>query len=150
VSPSPRPPCRVADYAVNLGASGILLGPIFASSTHGYDTIDHFKSTNGLGTPRISMLIDAAHRRGLRVVLMRFNHVGREYPAFSAIAAGPRSTEAAWFRLTWPTDAALGQEPTMSPTMRRSRVHRQLVALNHDEPASRIRQRVMSHGSSAR
>ena len=30
------------DYAVELGASGLLLGPIFASSTHGYDTIDYF------------------------------------------------------------------------------------------------------------
>jgi hypothetical protein len=31
------------DYAVALGASGLLLGPIFAAATHGYDTIDHFR-----------------------------------------------------------------------------------------------------------
>ena len=30
------------DYAVELGASGLQLGPIFASETHGYDTTDHF------------------------------------------------------------------------------------------------------------
>src|SRR6266566_2482068 len=28
------------DYAVELGASGLLLGPIFASSTHGYETFE--------------------------------------------------------------------------------------------------------------
>ena len=31
------------DYAVELGASGLALGPIFAASTHGYDTVDHFR-----------------------------------------------------------------------------------------------------------
>ena len=28
------------DYALELGASGIALGPVFASETHGYDTTD--------------------------------------------------------------------------------------------------------------
>ena len=31
------------DYAVELGANGLSLGPIFASSTHGYDTTDHLR-----------------------------------------------------------------------------------------------------------
>ena len=57
------------DYAVNLGVSGLLLGPIFASSTHGYDTIDHFQIDKRLGDAEdFDALIDAAHRRGLRVV----------------------------------------------------------------------------------
>ena len=30
------------DYAVDLGCSGLLLGPVFAAETHGYDTVDHF------------------------------------------------------------------------------------------------------------
>ena len=30
------------DYAVELGASGLLLGPVFASRTHGYDSLDQF------------------------------------------------------------------------------------------------------------
>ncbi|MDT5323273.1 MAG: cyclomaltodextrinase / maltogenic alpha-amylase / neopullulanase, partial [Mycobacterium sp.] len=29
------------DHAVELGTSGIALGPLFASATHGYDTTDH-------------------------------------------------------------------------------------------------------------
>jgi cyclomaltodextrinase / maltogenic alpha-amylase / neopullulanase len=31
------------DHAIELGASGISLGPIFASRTHGYDTTDHYR-----------------------------------------------------------------------------------------------------------
>src|ERR1700748_2343878 len=54
------------EYAVNLGASGILLGPIFASSTHGYDTIDHFQIDPRLGNEKdFDELIAAAHRCGL-------------------------------------------------------------------------------------
>jgi glycosidase len=40
------------DYAVELGASGLLLGPIFSSSTHGYDTLDHF-SIHGNHNPGV-------------------------------------------------------------------------------------------------
>jgi cyclomaltodextrinase len=122
------------DYVVELGASGMLLGPIFASSTHGYDTIDHFEIDRRLGdSADFDEFIAAAHRRGLRVVLDGvFNHVGREFPAFRrAIAGGPHSPEASWFRLTWPADLASGQEPDYATF----EGHRQLVALNHDEPA---------------
>ena len=37
------------DYVVDMGATGLLLGPIFASSTHGYDTIDHFRIDPEIG-----------------------------------------------------------------------------------------------------
>ncbi len=37
------------DYAIELGASGLLLGPIFAAASHGYDTIDHFRIDPRLG-----------------------------------------------------------------------------------------------------
>jgi hypothetical protein len=29
------------DYLVDLGCNGLALGPVFASGTHGYDTVDH-------------------------------------------------------------------------------------------------------------
>jgi cyclomaltodextrinase / maltogenic alpha-amylase / neopullulanase len=72
------------DYAVNLGASGILLGPIFASSTHGYDTVDHFQIDKRLGDEAdFAALVKAARDRGLHIVLDGvFNHVGREHPQF--------------------------------------------------------------------
>jgi cyclomaltodextrinase / maltogenic alpha-amylase / neopullulanase len=135
------------EYAVNLGASGILLGPIFASSTHGYDTIDYFRIDPRLGDDAdFDEFIAAAHRRGLRVVLDGvFNHVGREYPAFQrAIAGGPGSPEASWFRLTWPAEAS--QKPDQEPDYATFEGHRQLVALNHDEPAVADHvARVMNH-----
>ncbi len=121
------------DYAVELGASGLLLGPIFASSTHGYDTIDHFRIDRRLGDETdFDELIAAAHIRGLRVILDGvFNHVGREFPAFQrVIADGPDSPDAKWFRLSWPADHSPGREPDY----RTFEGHRQLVALNHDEP----------------
>jgi cyclomaltodextrinase / maltogenic alpha-amylase / neopullulanase len=133
------------DYAVNLGASGILLGPIFASSTHGYDTIDHFQIDRRLGGESdFNALVKAAHDRGLRIVLDGvFNHVGREHPLFQrAIADGPHSPEATWFRPTRSADGATGEEPDYATF----EGHRQLVTLNHDEPAvADYIERVMSH-----
>jgi cyclomaltodextrinase / maltogenic alpha-amylase / neopullulanase len=122
------------DYAVNLGASGLLLGPIFASSTHGYDTIDHFRIDPRLGDEAdFEAFISSAHQRGLRVILDGvFNHVGRDCPIFQrAVAGGPGSTEASWFRLTWPPNWNPGEEPDCATF----EGHRQLVTLNHDEPA---------------
>ncbi len=119
------------DYAVNLGASGLLLGPIFASSTHGYDTTDHFRIDSRLGDDAdFDALIAAAHARGLRVVLDGvFNHVGRAHPRFQrAIASRANTDDAAWFRLAWKDD---GHEPDYASF----EGHRQLVALNHDAPA---------------
>ncbi|TWU40618.1 alpha-amylase family glycosyl hydrolase [Novipirellula artificiosorum] len=31
------------DYLVDLGVTGLLLGPIFESESHGYDTVDAFR-----------------------------------------------------------------------------------------------------------
>ena len=107
------------DYAVELGASGLLLGPIFVSSTHGYDTIDYFQIDPRLGDDAdFDALIEAAHGHGLRVVLDGvFNHVGREFPLFSrAVAAGPDAPDPAWFRLSWPADRARGRSRNMRPS----------------------------------
>jgi cyclomaltodextrinase len=89
------------DYAVELGCSGLLLGPIFAAETHGYDTVDHFQIDPRLGDQQdFDHLVAAASQRGLRIVLDGvFNHVGRSFPAFqAALAHGPGSAAAKWFR----------------------------------------------------
>ncbi|MCW1960440.1 MAG: alpha-amylase family glycosyl hydrolase [Mycobacterium sp.] len=69
------------DHAIALGTSGIALGPIFASRTHGYDTIDHYRIDPRLGDEGdFDRLVDEAHRRGLRVLLDGvFNHVSTEF-----------------------------------------------------------------------
>ncbi|NUR83765.1 MAG: alpha-amylase [Nonomuraea sp.] len=76
---------RWLDYAVGLGVSGIMLGPIFAAETHGYDTVDHFRIDPRLGDEGdFDALVEQARARGLRIVLDGvFNHVGRSF-------AGPR------------------------------------------------------------
>ncbi|MCW2509364.1 MAG: Alpha amylase, partial [Modestobacter sp.] len=122
------------DYAVELGANGLALGPVFASSTHGYDTVDHRRIDPRLGDDAdFDALVSAAHDRGLRVLLDGvFNHVGREHPAFRAVVEqGPGAPTAEWFRLRWPADPRPGTEPEYDTF----EGHGQLVALDHSSPA---------------
>ncbi|HOA88978.1 MAG TPA: alpha-amylase family protein [Propioniciclava tarda] len=65
------------DYAVNLGCSGLLLGPIFDSVSHGYDTLDHYSIDPRLGDDAaFDRLIEACRARGMSVMLDGvFNHV---------------------------------------------------------------------------
>ena len=69
------------DHAIELGASGIALGPIFASRTHGYDTTDHYRIDPRLGDDDdFDYVVEEARRRGLRVLLDGvFNHVGTDF-----------------------------------------------------------------------
>jgi len=115
------------DYVVDLGANGIALGPVFASSTHGYDTVDHLRIDPRLGDRAdFDALVDAAHARGLRVLLDGvFNHVGRAHPLFvAALAGGP---EQALFRLRRTPDGSVDWDDFEG--------HHDLVALDHTSPA---------------
>ena len=69
------------DHVVALGANGLALGPIWQSSTHGYDIINHDVIDPRLGNDDdFDNLIDACHRRGLRVLLDGvFNHVSSSH-----------------------------------------------------------------------
>jgi cyclomaltodextrinase len=123
------------DYAVELGASGIALGPVFASATHGYDTVDYYRIDPRLGDEAdFEALVKAAHDRGLRVLLDGvFNHVGRDFFACTEVLEhGPAAAHASWFELTWPEGE---WRPGVEPTYATFEGHDQLVALNHDEPA---------------
>jgi cyclomaltodextrinase len=120
------------DYAADLGCTGLALGPIFASETHGYDTVDHCRIDPRLGDERdFDGLIAAAHRRGLRVLLDGvFNHVGRGFqPFIDAVRQGPGSVAARWFRWRGPGGAG------RAPQAELFEGHQGLVKLNHDEPA---------------
>jgi cyclomaltodextrinase len=90
------------DYLLALGANGLALGPVFRSSTHGYDTIDYFEVDPRLGTTAdLEHLIEAAHSRGIRIMLDGvFNHVGREFAPLQAALGDPSAPEAALFRRT--------------------------------------------------
>jgi len=119
---------------VGLRVSGIALGPVFASRTHGYDTTDHFRIDPRLGDDiDFQVLLAATHDRDLRVLLDGvFNHVGREFPTFVAAEAG--GPQAAWFR----------REQDGGWT--RFDGHEMSVALNHDEPAVADHVRVSPKG----
>ena len=90
------------DYLLALGANGLALGPVFRSSTHGYDTIDYFEIDPRLGTTAdLEHLIEAAHSRGIRVMLDGvFNHVGREFAPLQTALNDPSAPESALFRHT--------------------------------------------------
>jgi cyclomaltodextrinase len=123
------------DYAVELGCSGLLLGPIFASQTHGYDTLDYFLIDPRLGDQSdFERLVAAAHSRGLKLVLDGvFNHVGRGFPRVVD------STFAHWFRPT-------GHTADGRPTFAVFEGHDSLVSLNHAEPeVARYVTQVMEH-----
>ncbi|MBY6683406.1 DUF3459 domain-containing protein [Rhodococcus sp. BP-316] len=113
------------DYLLELGCNGLALGPVFASETHGYDTVDHLRIDSRLGTDSdMDALIGAARAKGIRVLLDGvFNHVGRSHPQFvRAEQDGPDSDAGRWFR--WKD----GRPRTFEG-------HDLLVELNHDEPA---------------
>lgn len=83
------------DYLVELGCNGLLLGPIFASATHGYDTLDHFRIDARLGDESdFAWLIDACSARGIHVMLDGvFNHVARTHPWVEQGLAGDTDWE---------------------------------------------------------
>lgn len=109
------------DHAIELGASGIALGPIFASRTHGYDTTDHYRIDPRLGDDDdFDHLIAEAHRRGLRVLLDGvFNHVGQDFARYREAAEDDAA--ARWFR------GRRGRFHTFEG-------HSGLITLNHDNP----------------
>lgn len=119
------------DYSRELGVEGWVLGPLFASTSHGYDTVDHYRVDPRLGdADDLTALIAAAHERGLRIVLDGvFNHVGREFEMFRrALADGEGSDAAGWFQLDWPSGGG-------EPAVRAFEGHDHLLTLNHGNPA---------------
>ena len=72
------------DHAQTLGANTIFLGPVFESSTHGYDTADYFWIDRRLGTnDAFAQWSETLHQRGQHLILDGvFHHVGRNFWAF--------------------------------------------------------------------
>ena len=83
------------DYLVELGCNGLLLGPIFESVTHGYDTLDHLRIDARLGDDTdIDWLINACATRGINIMLDGvFNHVARTHPWVEQGLAGDTDWE---------------------------------------------------------
>jgi glycosidase len=72
-------------YLKNLGTNAIYLGPLFESSSHGYDTIDYFKVDKRLGSnDTLKNLVNEFHKNEIKVILDGvFHHTGRDFFAFA-------------------------------------------------------------------
>ena len=83
------------DYVIELGCNGLLLGPIFQSVGHGYDTLDYYTIDSRLGTNEdFDHLMAACNERGIRVMLDGvFNHVARTHPWVAEGMAGDTDWE---------------------------------------------------------
>lgn len=88
------------DHIQSLGVNALYLGPLFESSSHGYDTADYYRVDRRLGTNEtLTYLSNQLHDRGMRLVLDGvFNHVGRDFWAFRDLQTnGENSPYRDWF-----------------------------------------------------
>ena len=88
------------DHIQELGCNAMLLGPIFESGSHGYDTANYYEVDRRLGTIQaMRELSEDIHARGMHLVLDGvFNHVGRNFWAFQDLQRhGRGSAYMDWF-----------------------------------------------------
>lgn len=87
------------EYLKELGINTVFLGPIFESTSHGYDTADYFKIDRRLGTNNdFKEVCKKLHDLGIKIVLDGvFNHVGRNFWAFSDLLKNNSHKE--WFNV---------------------------------------------------
>ena len=134
------------DYLVDLGVTAIYFTPIFQSaSNHRYHTHDYYRVDPLLGGNRaFADLLEAAHQKGLRVVLDGvFNHCSRGFFFFNDILEnGPHSPWLDWFKIdAWPLSAYDGALPANYTGWVGNRA---LPEFNHDNPA--VREYIMRIG----
>lgn len=75
------------DHVKEIGCTAIYIGPLFESTTHGYDTRDYKIVDRRLGDNEdFKKFVEKAHSNGLKVIVDGvFNHTGREFFAFMDI-----------------------------------------------------------------
>jgi glycosidase len=69
---------------LSLGINALYIGPLFESSSHGYDTVDYYHVERRLGNNQdFKELVHIFHDNGISVILDAvFNHTGRDFFAF--------------------------------------------------------------------
>lgn len=85
----------------SLGCTAIYIGPLFESTSHGYDTRDYKLVDRRLGDNEdFKHFVKAAHDRGIRIVVDGvFNHTGREFFAFQDIQKNrENSPYCSWYK----------------------------------------------------
>ncbi len=95
---------KVIDFIPHLqemNVNAVYFGPVFMSTTHGYDTNDYYHIDNRLGdNDSFAKICDALHENGIKVVLDGvFNHVGRGFWAFKDVREKRESSPyCSWFQ----------------------------------------------------
>lgn len=90
------------DHVVGLGANTVLLGPVWESAAHGYDTLDLFTVDRRLGAiDDLRAFAEAVHQRDMNLMLDTvLNHVARGFWAFQdVVAKGRDSRFLDWFHI---------------------------------------------------
>lgn len=117
------------DYITDLGANCIWLSPLWPSeSHHGYDATDYTTVEPRLGgDAALRAVVEAAHARGIRVLLdLVCNHISNEHPFFVEAYTNPQSGCRDWFTFD---DSEIGYRSFFgSPNM---------PQINLDHPAAR-------------
>ena len=81
--------------------TAVYIGPVFESSSHGYDTRDYRLIDRRLGSnAAFAEFVSQCHENGIRVVIDGvFNHTGREFFAFRDIMEhGSSSPYTGWYK----------------------------------------------------
>lgn len=107
------------DHIAGLGAGAVWLCPVYPSPGHdnGYDVADYRGVDPVFGTlDDLAAVVDAAHARGLRVILdVVVNHTSDEHPWFHA-SRDPAAPEREWYVWRPPRPGFRGGEPGAEPT----------------------------------
>ena len=125
------------DYIASLGCGGIWLMPVMPSpSYHKYDVTDYFDIDPEYGTlADMRALLDAAHARGMRVILdLPVNHCSSEHPWFRNAAENENSPYRSWFN--WSSEPQSGYSE-YGGVYYESRFVDTMPDLNLDTPAVR-------------
>lgn len=89
------------DHVKKIGVTAIYIGPLFESTSHGYDTRDYKTVDRRLGdNDDFKEFVRYCHESGIKVVVDGvFNHTGREFWAFQDIQQNrERSQYCGWYQ----------------------------------------------------
>ncbi len=85
----------------DLNAQAVYIGPLFESSSHGYDTRDYYQVDRRIGDNEdFKHFVNKAHELGLKIVVDGvFNHTGREFFAFRDIQQNRQNSRyCSWYK----------------------------------------------------
>lgn len=90
------------DYWKELKINAIYFGPLFQSTSHGYDTVDYYHVDSRLGDDTLfSNLVKTLNHNGIKTIVDGvFHHVGRDFFAFQDVLKHKQNSMfCSWFNL---------------------------------------------------